>query len=89
VFSPAGASLGPVEEIPIAGADAFFPASEIQRIAPRPTWSLAAGPATDSKTGRTHPIVIYGRQWTPRWGTDFGHVNGNTFAIVRFTGGFK
>lgn len=89
VFSPDGVQLGGREEIPVTGADAWFPAAEVQRLAPMPTWSLAAGTATDSRTGRAHPIVIYGRQWSRHWGTDFGHVNGNTFATVRYTGGFK
>lgn len=50
-------------------------------------WSVAVGPATDMSTGRVHPLVVVGRQWDRHLGTDFGHVNGNTFAVLRYSGG--
>jgi hypothetical protein len=89
VNDASGAPVGAPEEIPVTNADAYFPAPEVLRLYPQPTWSFGMGPATEMRTGKSHLMGVFGKQWTRQWGTDFGHVNGNTFAIVRYTGGFK
>lgn len=79
---------GKAEEIPLTAADAFFPASEIQRLAPVPTWSAGFGVGRDA-LGRTRPNVLFERHLTRNWSVETGYVNGGGLALVKYTWGFK
>lgn len=79
---------GQAEEIPLTAADAYFPASEIQRLAPVPKWSAGAGLGRDSR-GRLQLNAIYERHFDRHWSVQVGHVNGGPSVITKYTWGFK
>lgn len=77
---------GQAEEIPLTAADAYFPASEIQRLAPVPKWSVGFGLGRDA-AGRTSPNVLVERHLSRNWSIETGYVNRGGLALVKFTWG--
>lgn len=77
---------GKAEEIPLTTADAYFPASELQHLAPVPRWSAGFGVGRDA-LGRTRPNLLFERHLTRTWSLETGYVNGGGLALVKYTWG--
>ena len=77
---------GQAEEIHLTAADAYVPASEIQRLAPVPKWSVGFGLGRDA-AGRTSPNVLVERHLSRNWSIETGYVNRGGLALVKFTWG--
>jgi hypothetical protein len=79
---------GQAEEIHLTAAEAYFPASEIQRLAPSPKFSLAAGLGKDSD-GHLRPSVLLERHFSRNWSVVTGYANGGSVVMGKYTWGHK
>jgi hypothetical protein len=67
--------VGPTEPIEIVNADAYFPTSSIERLAPFPKYGLFIGGAVDSKTGKTNPSILIDKYFYRDFMLTTGYVN--------------
>jgi hypothetical protein len=85
VFDPEGKSLG-TEQIPLTGAEAFFPGSEVRRVESFPKYGIGLGIGRD-ELGRTRPNLIFEKHLTRNWSIMTGYVNGSSLILGKYTWG--
>ncbi len=78
---------GVTEEIPLSGADAYFPASEVARLAPVPkyTFHLGSGLARD----RIYPVFLVSKHLTRNFQITTGYGNGGAMLLGSYSWGTK
>lgn len=76
---------GVVEEIPLMGADATFPSSEVARLAPIPkvTFHLGSGVAHD----RIYPVFLVSKHLTRNFQITTGYGNGGAMLLGSYSWG--
>lgn len=73
---------GQHEDIHLTNAEAFFPASEVTRIAPLAKGDVGIGPFLDQRTGRTKPLLYTSKRWTRSLSTGAFYVPNVGYALI-------
>lgn len=84
-----GLGLAMPEEIPLTNADAYFPASEVMRVAPISKGDIGFGPFLDTHSHVTRPLIYTSKRWSRKWSTSviaIPHLGYSAIAIYSLGG---
>lgn len=76
---------GVTEEIPLAGADAYFPAAEVARLAPVPKYTFHLG--SGLVANRLRPVILVSKHLTRTLSITTGYANGGPVLLGSYSWG--